>query len=245
MLRHIVGDNLFFEILKEYGSNDSLAYNAAATSDFKNICESVAGIQLDEFFDQWIFGDYHPNYQLSWWQETEGVYKIKIDQTQSTGYFTMPIDIKLSGSQGPLAVDTTIIVNNSGSSQVYELSGLEFLVDNVILDPEGWILKEISYTTAGLNNIIGKNISVSKAYPNPFNSSIKLDYFIDHEFGDMDIMIDIFDISGRRVQTLANKRMSTGFHSIFWNSKNNAAGIYFIQLSTGSYINNQKIVLLK
>ena len=245
MLRHIVGDNTFFQILKEYGSNDSLAYNAAATLDFKHICENVSGIELDEFFEQWIFGDYHPNYQLSWWSESEGVYKIKIDQTQSTGYFTMPIDITLSGSQGPLVIDTTIVINNSGSSQVYELSGLDFIVENVVLDPDGWILKEVSYTTAGLNNIIAKNISISKAYPNPFNSSIKLDYYIDYDLGDMDIIIDILDISGRRVQTLINKRKSAGFHSIFWNSKNNATGIYFIQLSAGSYINTQKIVLLK
>jgi len=245
MLRHIVGDNTFFQILKEYGANDSLAYNAAATSDFKNICENVSGIELDEFFEQWIFGDYHPHYQLSWWSEPEGVYKIKIDQTQSTGYFTMPIDITLIGSQGVLAIDTTIVFNNSGPSEVYELSGLEFLVENVVLDPKGWILKEVSYTTAGLNNIIAKNISISKAYPNPFNSSIKLDYYIDYDLGDMDIIIDILDISGRRVQTLINKRKSAGFHSIFWNSKNNATGIYFIQLSAGSYINTQKIVLLK
>ena len=245
MLRNIVGYNTFFQILKEYGSNDSLAYNAAATSDFKNVCENVSGIELDDFFEQWIYGDYYPHYQLSWWSELEGVYKIKIEQTQSTGYFTMPIDIALSGSHGSVVIDTTIVVNNSGASQVYELSDLEFLLENVVLDPDGWILKEVSYTTAGLKNIIAKNISVSNAYPNPFNSSVKLDYYIDHELGDMDIIINILDISGRKIETLINKRMSAGFHSIFWNSNNSATGIYFIQLSTDSYINTQKIVLLK
>ena len=245
MLRNIVGENTFFQILKAYGSNDSLAYNAAATSDFKNVCEDISGLELDEFFEQWIFEDYYPHYQLSWWSEPGDIYKIKIDQIQTTGYFTMPIDIKLTGSHGSISTDTTIVVNNSGSSQIYEFSDLDFLVESVMLDPNGWILKEVSYSTAGLNNIIANTISVSQAYPNPFNSRIRMDYYIGHEFGDMDIRIDILDINGRRIENLIKNRISVGSHSVFWNSQNNATGIYFIQLSAGDFINTQKIVFIK
>ena len=149
------------------------------------------------------------------------------------------------GSHGPLTHDTTFIVNNSGLRQPYEFSGLDHLVESVTLDPGGWILKEVSYTTAGLNDIIAKNISVSQAYPNPFNSGTRLDYYIDPELGDMDIVIDILDISGRRVQTLIDKKVSSGFHSVFWESKNRATGVYFIQLLTTDFISTQKIVLLK
>ncbi|MEE3152491.1 MAG: T9SS type A sorting domain-containing protein, partial [Candidatus Neomarinimicrobiota bacterium] len=101
------------------------------------------------------------------------------------------------------------------------------------------------YTTAGLNDIIAKTISVSQAYPNPFNLGTRLDYYIDPELGDMDIVIDILDISGRRVQTLIDKKVSSGFHSVFWESKNRATGVYFIQLLTTDFISTQKIVLLK
>ena len=245
MLRHIVGDNTFFNILRSYGSNDSLAYNVASTSDFQNVCESVSGLDFDDFFDQWIYGDRHPHYQLSWWHEGEGIYKVNIDQLQSTGYFSMPIDITLSGSQGPLVQDTTIVVNNSGSTQIYEFSGLDFLVESVVLDPEGWILKEISYTTAGINNIIANKISVGKAYPNPFNSGIRMDYYIDPKIGDIDVTIDILDLNGRRIQTLIKNRVPSGFHTVFWTSNNNATGIYFIQLLAGDFISTQKIVHLK
>ena len=245
MLRHIVGDNTFFNILRSYGSNDSLAYNVASTSDFQNVCESVSGLDFDDFFDQWIYGDRHPHYQLSWWHEGEGIYKVNIDQLQSTGYFSMPIDITLSGSQGPLVQDTTIVVNNSGSTQIYEFSGLDFLVESVVLDPEGWILKEVSYTTAGINNIIANKISVGQAYPNPFNSGIRMDYYIDPKIGDIDMTIDILDLNGRRIQTLIKNRVPSGFHTVFWTSNNNATGIYFIQLSAGDFISTQKIVHLK
>ena len=89
----MVGDSTFFNILKSYASNDSLRYNVASTSDFKDVCEDVSGLELDDFFDQWIYGEKYPKYQVSWWSEDQDVYKVKIEQLQSTGYFSMPIDI--------------------------------------------------------------------------------------------------------------------------------------------------------
>ena len=245
MLRHMVGDDTFFDILRSYASNDSLKYNVASTSDFKDVCENVSGFELDDFFDQWIYGEKYPKYQLSWWREGQGIYKVKIEQLQSTGYFSMPIDVSFVGSEGPLSRDTIFAINNSGLSQIYEFTDLDFLVENVILDPGGWILKEVSYTTAGIDNILAEKISVSQAYPNPFNSGTRLDYFIDPKHGNMNIVIDILDINGRQVQTLIDKRVSSGFHSVFWDSNNKATGIYFIQLSSDDFIDTQKLVLLK
>jgi len=244
MLRNIVGDNMFFDILRSYGANDSLAYNAASTSDFQNICESISGLDFYDFFNQWIYGQWYPKYQLSWWSEGGGNYKIRVDQLQSTGYFSMPIDIKLMGRAGPIEADTTIIVNNSGGSQEYEISSLDFLVENVVLDPDGWILKEVSYSTAGISNVIADKISIGRAYPNPFNAGVTMDYFIDHNIGDINVKIDILDINGRVVETLINSRINSGFNTITWNS-NNATGIYFLQLVAEDFVSTQKIIHLK
>ena len=82
MLRNIVGDNMFFDILRSYGANDSLAYNAASTPDFQNVCENISGLDLHDFFNQWIYGQWYPKYQLSWWSEGGGNYKIRVDQLQ-------------------------------------------------------------------------------------------------------------------------------------------------------------------
>ena len=69
--------------------------------------------------------------------------------------------------------------------------------------------------------------------------------YIDHKIGDLDMTIEILDINGRRTQTLINNRVTSGFHTVFWNSNNNATGIYFIQLSAADFISTQKIVHLK
>ena len=57
MLRHKVGETMFFDILKSYASNDSLSYNAASTSDFQKVCEDISGLDFEQFFQQWIYGE--------------------------------------------------------------------------------------------------------------------------------------------------------------------------------------------
>ena len=245
MLRHKVGDEMFFEILKEYASNDSLAYNAASTADFQKVCEDISGTDFEQFFQQWIYGDRYPKYELSWWSDENDIYKVKIDQIQSYGIFSMPIDLNFSGSVGPLSVDTTIVVENNTASHLYEISGLDFFVENVTIDPDNWILKEATYVTNGIENIVAKQINVDIAYPNPFNSTSNLNFYIHPKFGDLLVEINVLDAKGRIVENIVKKEFNPGFHTQLWNAKAKPSGIYFIQLSTDNYINTQKVLYLK
>ena len=82
MLRGVLGDSLFFETLQAYGANDSLAYSAATTEDFKLVCEDMSGLDLDDFFQQWIYGEYYPKYGVSWEVSESDELVITIEQTQ-------------------------------------------------------------------------------------------------------------------------------------------------------------------
>ena len=245
MLRHKVGDDTFFEILKSYASNDSLAYNAASTTDFQKISEDISDQNLELFFQQWIYEEGYPKYEMSWWQDGNATYKVKIDQIQSGGLFSMPIDLNFSGSIGPLLIDTTIVVESSSLNHLYEISGLNFFVENVTLDPNNWILKEVSYTTNGIDHFMPKKVNVELAYPNPFNSNLKLSFYVHPELGNQNISINIFNINGVLVEALANKMFRSGFHNESWDAKGKPAGVYLIQLSTDNYVNTQKVIHLK
>ena len=83
---------------------------------------------------------------MSWWVEADGIYKVRVDQIQTTGYFDMPIDISFMGGQGQAMLDTTLRINNASSSEIYEFSNIGFQVDDIILDPDEWILKETTYS---------------------------------------------------------------------------------------------------
>ena len=245
MLRHKVGETMFFDILKSYALNDSLSYNAASTSDFQKVCEDISGLDFEQFFQQWIYGEKYPKYELSWWHEGNGIYNVKIDQVQSYNFFSMPIDLKFSGSAGPMLVDTTIVIENNNSSQLYEFSGFNFLVENVMLDPENWILKEATYSVNEIDNILPDRVEVEKAFPNPFNSKVKLSFYINPQFGDTHVNVNIFDLRGKIVESLIDNEFIPGYHTTFWNANGKSSGVYFIQLATDNYIDSQKILFLK
>ena len=116
--------------------------------------------------------------------EGNGIYNVKIDQVQSNDIFSMPIDLKFSGSIGPLSFDTIIVIENSNSSQLYEFSEFNFMVENVMLDPDNWILKEATYSVNEIDNMLPNRVEVEKAFPNPFNSKVKLSFYINPQFGD-------------------------------------------------------------
>ena len=245
MLRHKVGETMFFDILKSYASNDSLSYNAASTSDFQKVCEDISGLDFEQFFQQWIYGEKYPKYELSWWHEGNGIYNVKIDQVQSYNFFSMPIDLKFSGSAGPMLVDTTIVIENNNFSQLYEFSGFNFLVENVMLDPENWILKEATYSVNEIDNILPDRVEVEKAFPNPFNSKVKLSFYINPQFGNTHVGVNIFDSRGKVVESLIDNEFMPGYHTTFWNANGKSSGVYFIQLATDNYIDSQKILFLK
>ena len=144
-----------------------------------------------------------------------------------------------------MLVDTTILIENSNSSQLYEFSGFNFLVENVMLDRENWILDEATYDVNEIDNILPDRVEVEKAFPNPFNSKVKLSFYINPQFGDTHVSVNIFDSRGKIVESFIDKEFMPGYHTTFWNANGKSSGVYFVQLATDNYIDSQKILFLK
>ena len=53
-LRHEVGDDAFFSLLRDYYQR--FAYGNAGTDDFIAVAEEVSGMELDELFEAWLYG---------------------------------------------------------------------------------------------------------------------------------------------------------------------------------------------
>ncbi|HEB62738.1 MAG TPA: M1 family peptidase, partial [Bacteroidetes bacterium] len=140
MLRHVVGDSTFFEILQQYAQSDK-KYDVATTEDFAKICKNVSGMDLDRFFNQWIYGDYHPVYLYDWnYREDMGKYivDLEIEQFQLENIFSMPIDITIKTGSGK----ETFVIQNDDKLQkyIFELNNKPI---SLILDENDWILKEV------------------------------------------------------------------------------------------------------
>jgi len=154
MLRNVVGDSAYFAIMRAYYSDPRFAYGVAETEDFQEVCETVSGIDLDYFFQEWIYGTYYPKYEYSFISEParEDYYDLfmHIDQTQTTDptHFTMPIDIAI----GTDLMDTTIVVFNDPRHEDFALR-VRGTVISVDLDPDRWVLRQVLAVSYGTNVI--------------------------------------------------------------------------------------------
>ena len=151
----------------------------------------------------------------------------------------MPIDLFITGTN----VDSHIVVDNYAESQTYHVGGFGTIIDNIELDPDNWILKNVEYNVStDEDNNLPHTLSLSPVYPNPFNSFASIWYSTS---GKNSSTLQVYDITGKLVETLVNGVTKTGEHEVVWNASNYSSGVYFVQLQSGKYVETQKIILIK
>jgi photosystem II stability/assembly factor-like uncharacterized protein len=104
----------------------------------------------------------------------------------------------------------------------------------------------------GVNNIESKvpaSYSLGQNYPNPFNPMTNVKFSI-VKAGDVKIVV--YDIQGRKVQTLVNERLSAGTYEVKFDGSMLTSGVYFYKMvvridesSTGDFTETKRMILLK
>jgi hypothetical protein len=84
--------------------------------------------------------------------------------------------------------------------------------------------------------------SIVASYPNPFNVTTEVSYYLP-EAGVA--RFEVFDIGGRKVATLVEGWQTAGEHSVQWSAEKFTSGVYFVRLSTGRESVVRKLTLLK
>lgn len=79
-------------------------------------------------------------------------------------------------------------------------------------------------------------------YPNPFNPSTNIEFAVPVSGH---VVLEIYDINGRKIQELVNETLSAGAHSATFNASNLASGLYIYRLRTGSNVLTKKMTLIK
>lgn len=253
MLRKVVGNEHFFDILKAYAGDPELAFNVATTEDFQSICETVSGMDLDYFFSEWIWGINFPIYSMHWNinSSSNNLYNIDISINQQTNskpaFFTMPIDLKISTT----VHDTIITVFNNSQNQNFNITVIGRPTE-IEIDPEHWILKDVTSVT-GVNdyeNKLPESFSLSQNYPNPFNPSTVINYSIPasaikNGTNSLAVSLKVYDVLGKEIATLVNETKNAGNYSIQFDSEKYSAGVYYYNLHAGNYSQTRKMILLK
>ncbi|WP_304344072.1 M1 family aminopeptidase [Chryseobacterium koreense] len=175
MLKWILGDAAFYQALQDYHSRPNLAYNYAVTADFKNSLLQSTGKDFTEFFNDWIYGQGYPTYQIKWNQMPDKTLLFKVSQTQShssVSFFEMPLPIKVNGTGGETAY---LVLNHTTNNQLFA-NHLNFTVASVQFNYEYQIIQRNSTvakdtTLLGVSDIANAKVAL---YPNPVKDELSV-----------------------------------------------------------------------
>ncbi len=142
MLRHVIGDDAFFDAVASYRAAGAGA--TATTGDLKLAMETASGEDLDWFFDQWVYGLYRPRYVYSWSNVAGPAVELTVRQVQTnTGLFRMPMDIRVTTTAG--AEDHRVWFE-AESEQTVTIP-LSAVAAGVVIDPDSRVLAEIAHVS--------------------------------------------------------------------------------------------------
>jgi hypothetical protein len=150
-----------------------------------------------------------------------------------TGYRFIDGD---SGRESAILPDTTSI------SSIINLN-TDFKDDLISIRANQLIIYNL-YNNIGVNGTASIPVTflVSPNYPNPFNASTLIEYGLP-ESGP--VKVEIFDILGRKIQTLVNETQAAGYHQVIWDGKDMPSGTYFYRIQAGDKSQTKKCLLLK
>ncbi|SFN45283.1 Por secretion system C-terminal sorting domain-containing protein [Bizionia echini] len=171
MLRKKLGDETFFQAMRNYLSHPDHAYGYAKTADFINIVETTSGDDLTAFFNDWVYNQGYPTYTLTWNQPSSNSVFFNLSQVQShasVDFFEVPVPVRLIGVNGETQ---DVILNNTYNNQDF-LKPVNFTVADVLFDPESDIISknnEVTLSTEPYNSV-----SDITLHPNPTSHIIYL-----------------------------------------------------------------------
>lgn len=107
---------------------------------------------------------------------------------------------------------------------------------NVLSD---WSHKQ-TFTTGGLKSGVPQEEAALDIYPNPLASSAVISFFMQE---DSRVQIELYDVAGKKLQTLLDENASAGNHVIDLNRDRLTAGVYILKLSMNEKETIKKLII--
>ncbi len=130
-------------------------------------------------------------------------------------------------AEGLYARDGIVFIADQSNLGFYDCTGITGIEDDIRALPESFTL---------ISN-----------YPNPFNASTNILFELPTQ---ANVQLDIYDILGRKVTSLADRQFEAGSHSISWNGtsftgQSVASGRYYIKAVSDGRVESLPVMLLK
>jgi aminopeptidase N len=212
MLRWLIGDDAFFEGMRNYISDKDLAYGFAASKDFQRHMEQTSGQSLQEFLNDWLYGEAYPEFTVRWHINDNKVV-IRLQQesfTSGIDHYVAPVEVKLKSRNDSIYYRLETDANDTTFS-----FDITFNPDSLVFDPNYWILAKNSVFHE--EDIAGD----IRVYPNPAND------FIDVYYGQR-ILTELraYNLAGQLVYT---EKAISGKNNHRFNLASFVPGLYLLE----------------
>ena len=190
MLRYMASaDSLFFKALRVF--QQTYGYGNASITNLNAVMNSVYGMNLDTFFQHWIYGRGYPVYKVTWNQDGSNVF-VQLIQSAScpsyTTHFNTPVELQLHSATG----DTVVWAYNTADNEIFTFTW-DHPVSSVILNPDyltvckqSGLVKQDTLLSVG--KILSPKINI---FPNPAKNYWQIEQLPD------DTGLTLTDMNGR------------------------------------------------
>jgi aminopeptidase N len=214
-------DALFFNTLKKY--QQQFGNGFATTTDFKAVAEQVSGKNLTDFFNQRIYGEGYPVYNVAYSKHGPDTLVLQIKQATSTPavtpFFYGLMEYKIMSPQG----DTTIKINQTANDQTFTFYYPK-TVTGVAVDPNNWVLNGVGTIREGVSTVSLPPDHIT-VFPNPVRDNISIRMPANRYN-----LIRLADVNGRLLATYTipvgttlfkqNLRLPTGIYFLYFSGSN-------------------------
>jgi aminopeptidase N len=233
MRYEINNDSVFFPAIRAF--QNTYKFNVASVIEFRDFMSTFTGINFNQFFNQWYYGQGYPTFDVKY-AKSGNVFYLKSTQSQSfssaTPLFITHVDYRVSRTAKP---DTVLRMYHTQITENYTVP-LNGNVTAVSVDPSNWILNKVigpvqdNSITIGIEELEQASVFVG---PNPTSDLIAIS--INNQ---IPAIVEVIDVTGKILATKQFVSQAEFDVSKFAN------GIYTITIKTknGELIKTTKVV---
>ncbi len=166
MLRWELGDEDFFQAIRNYLDAPENAYAYGHTAELIEHLEETSGSDLLVFFQNWYYGEGFPTYSMQWSVDDQQIL-LQVEQSTShpsVPFFPMTLPLYITGTGGQ---DTLLRIPHAYSGETFLLD-LPWAVSTLEFDPDLWIVKGPTQITTGIEDPAWADRF--SCFPNPIGS---------------------------------------------------------------------------
>ncbi len=155
--------------------------------------------------------------------------------------YWLPHPLDFVTTETSLAVEIPIPVSPLDAEHEFNWTVCAFIGDDTVQATNGLGTFSIELPEHANHGVIPPDYRLA-AYPNPFNSETLIEFALSVESV---VHLQIFNVQGERVAVLANEMRGAGLHTVHFNAAELPTGVYFSRIQAGSFVQTQKLLLIK